>query len=455
MVMRSKRPTLANKCEVLSLAITAALAWGCNVAGQSSPFEVLYNFPADGSHGAQPTAYLVQGTDGNFYGTTSGGGSSGYGTVYKITPEGALTTLASFAGYNGEYPDGALTEAGDGNFYGVTPSGSGSSSGILFRVTPSGSLTALVTFAGTNGASPYPAPTLATDGNLYGTTYLGGKYNSGTVYRVTTNGLFTTLLSFGGTNVGAEPIASLALGNDGNLYGTTSASGGTVFRVTTNGALTTLASLFGTNGLSPQAPLTLGADGRFYGTTTAGGAFGGGTAFAVSTNGVITTLFSFKTTTTNGYHPQAALTLGTDGNFYSTTVYGGAGNGTVFLLTTNGSLTTLVKFRGSNGALSYGGVTLGTNGDFYGTAQLGGSGLNGLVYRLRHGVYIQSFGMTTNGFALEVLNVGGSGLVVLESSTDLITWAPIQTNVVAGTEQLLDRAALIEPLQFYRVRQQP
>ena len=171
-----------------------------------------------------------------------------------------------------------------------------------------------------------------------------------------------TLCSFNGSN-GANPNA-LTLGNDGNFYGTTWIGGsrtnlpylngvGTVFKVTTNGTLTTLVSFNFTNGMAPFA-LTLGTDGNFYGTTYCGGSYtnlpysdGAGTVFKVTTNGTLTTLVSFNGT--NGANPGAALTRGADGNFYGKTVYGGSGfYGTVFKVTANGTLTTLVSFNGSD-----------------------------------------------------------------------------------------------------------
>jgi hypothetical protein len=125
----------------------------------------------------------------------------------------------------------------------------------------------------------------------------------------------------------------------------------------------------------------------------------------------------------------------------------------VFQVTTNGALTVLFEFGGTNGSLPVAGLTLGSDGNFYGTAYSVGAGGSG-VYRLRHGVSIQSFGMTISGFQLNTLNVGGSGWVVLESSSDLMAWTPIQTNGTAAAQTFLDTTALTQPVQFYRVRQQ-
>jgi len=174
-------------------------------------------------------------------------------------------------------------------------------------------------------ANPRASLVQGPDGNFYGTTQDGGSGGSGTVFKVTNNGVLTTLVSFTGSN-GANPSAALALGRDGALYGTTET---TVFKVTTDGVLTTLVWFNGTNGAIALGGLVLGSDGCFYGTTSTGGigygAYGGGngTVFKVTTNGVLTTLASFNGT--NGMSPLAGLTLGRDGNFYGTTFYGGTG----------------------------------------------------------------------------------------------------------------------------------
>ena len=341
----------------------------------------------NGTNGKYPNAALTLGNDGDFYGTTYSGGSNGYGTIFKFTTNGTLTTLVSFANTNGANPNVGLTLGTDGNFYGTTSQGGSSNNGTMFLVTTNGGLTTLFSF--TNGANPNAELTLGSDGNFYGTTYYGGS-GVGTIFKVSTNDILTTLLSFNGTN-GAYPSAALTLGNDGNFYGTTERGGtnlyyGTVFKVTTNGILTTLFSFDLTNGLFPAA-LTLGNDGNLYGTTQEGGNFnlnggyGYGTVFKVTTNGLLTTLVSFNGT--NGGNPNAALTLGNDGNFFSTTSAGGSDNfGTMFKVSTNDILTTLVSFN--NGAYPCAALTLGNDGNLYGTTP-------------GNGVYNTMFMVTTNG----------------------------------------------------------
>jgi uncharacterized repeat protein (TIGR03803 family) len=164
-----------------------------------------------------PSSALVQGRDGNFYGTTAYGGKSQDGTVFRVTTNGVWTILVSFAGTNGSHPLAALVQGSDGNFYGTTEDGgTNGNSGTVFQMTPAGALTALVSFNSTNGSHPTAGLVQGGDGNLYGTTILGGSNNLGTVFQVTTNGMLTTLVSFNRAN-GSGPFGALVQGGDGNF----------------------------------------------------------------------------------------------------------------------------------------------------------------------------------------------------------------------------------------------
>jgi uncharacterized repeat protein (TIGR03803 family) len=391
----------------MNLPLKSAVALLIVASASLASAQTLQTLCSFSGTGGNPYAALTLGSDGYFYGTTGGSGVR-TGTVFRVTTNGTLATLVSFRGTNGASPNG-LTVGNDGNFYSTTYFGGISGMGTVFRVTTNGTLTTLVSFRGTNGSEPEAALALGTDGDFYGTTRQGGNTNStyilgmGTVFRVTTNGTLATLVSFNGTN-GASPYwAALTLGSDGCFYGTTPVGGnlslnsgfgyGTIFRVTTNGTLTTLAAFSSTNGSYPAAALTLGTDGNFYGTTGNGGNLslnggdGYGTIFRVTTNGTLTTLAAFSST--NGSYPAAALTLGTDGNFYGTTgnggnlsLNGGDGYGTIFRVTTNGTLTTLAAFNSTNGSYPAAALTLGTDGNFYGTTENGGSSDVGTVFRL-------------------------------------------------------------------------
>jgi uncharacterized repeat protein (TIGR03803 family) len=392
------------KTQIQCLALIALVMAAARLPAQTLQTLCSFNF----TNGAYPHAALMLGSDGNFYGTTGGGGitnstyPSGMGTVFQVTTNGMLTTLVSFNFTDGAYPMATLAQGTDGNFYGTTEEGGIIDSsyphggGTVFQVTTNGTLTTLVSFAHTNGASPQAALTLGSDGNFYGTTASGGNislnggFGYGTVFRVTTNGTLTTLVSFAHTN-GASPQVALTLGNDGNFYGTTASGGsggwGTVFKVTTNGTLTTLVS-FSSQGERLNA-LTLGNDGNFYGTTEFGGitnstfiaGMGTVTVLKVAYYGHLTTLVSFNGN--NGANPLAGLTLVNGGNFYGTTFEGGScGLGTVFQVTTNGTLTTVVNFNGTNGALPQAALTLGSDGNFYGTTLISSGSSYGTVFRL-------------------------------------------------------------------------
>ncbi|HUD48046.1 MAG TPA: choice-of-anchor tandem repeat GloVer-containing protein, partial [Candidatus Baltobacteraceae bacterium] len=351
-----------------------------------TPVAVLYYF--DGMDGGHPFSALAQGTDGNFYGTTEYGGSNGYGTVFRMSTNGTLTTLYSFGAANA-YPCAALVQGADGLFYGTTTEGGTNDYGTVFSITTNGTLFTLASFNySVTGGNPSAALVQGTDGNLYGTAPFGGANDYGTVFRMTTNGTLSTLVAFDNAN-GTVPYAALAQGADGNFYGTTylggSYSTGTVFRMATNGTLTTLVSLDGFNAY-PYGALTQGADGNFYGTSEYGGTNDYGTVFSVTTNGTLSTLASFNYYVTGGY-PSAALVQGTDGNLYGTTSSGGTygttyfdgtyGGGTIFSITTNGILTTLLSFQNTNGLYTQAGLVQGADGYFYGTAPYGGVGFNG------------------------------------------------------------------------------
>jgi uncharacterized repeat protein (TIGR03803 family) len=220
--------------------------------------------------GANPDASLIQATDGNLYGTTSSltncGGASCYGTVFRITLKGKLTNLHSFQYSDGANPAAALVQAIDANLYGTTnrggadPTDCTSGCGTVFKMNPQGTLTTLYIFQGPDGGNPATALVEATDGNLYGTTYAGGIYSShcifngcGTVFQVTPAGTLTTLHYFQLTD-GGNPLVLLQSTN-GSFYGGTDAGGDLACSVDPNGCGT----LFRLSGLDPFVSFVRGA----------------------------------------------------------------------------------------------------------------------------------------------------------------------------------------------------
>ena len=399
----------------------------------------LYSFK-DGSDGANPLAPLVQATNGTLYGTAYSGGASGNGTVFRITTNGSLSTLHAFSGGNdGGTPWAGLMQAADGNLYGTTSSGGASGGGTVFRTTLGGGLTTWHAFtSGSDGGNPYAGLVQATDGNFYGTAGSGGGSGSGTVFKMTPNGMLTTLHSFSGAD-GSQPLGGLVQGNDGNLYGITRRGGagpydGTVFKITTTGTLTTLFNGTGTNRFSPRDRLVQGSDGNFYGTTYDDGPNRSGTVFRMTPAGLLTRLYSF-TGGSDGQWPRAALVEGKDGYFYGTTMYGGAyGSGTVFRMTRNGALTTLLYFDGYNGANPRAPLLHAADGSFYGTTINGGVNGFGTVFRVS--VPPSSLSISLTGGHIVLSWPSWASDLLLEQTSDLtasnwsaVTNWPVVTNL--------------------------
>src|SRR5262245_31770893 len=373
------------------LAIVAAIT-SCCITVSAQSLTTLHSF--NGGDGRSPQATLVQGSDGKFYGTTPLGGAHAKGTVFKIDSAGNLTTLHSFSGFPGDGagPVGGLVQGTDGNFYGTTASGGAFFQGTVFRMTASGAITMLHSFNTFlhEGAVPIAGLVQGSDGNFYGTTVLGGEHFQGTVFKMDATGNLTTLHSFSGSpNDGSNPVAGLVQGSDGNFYGTTPSGGqhfqGIVCRISQGGTFTVLHSFTGYPGEGgvPFAALVQGNDGNFYGTTALGGTHFRGTVFKIDAAGNLTTLHSFNGLNGEGANPVAALVQGNDGNFYGTTVLGGTQfRGTLFSIDATGTFTTLHLFAGSpnEGALPFAGLVQGNDGSFYGTTALGGTHGAGTVF---------------------------------------------------------------------------
>lgn len=390
--MSKVRLFLPTLCLVVTITISSSA---------QTALTVLFNF--NGTNGYLPVSLLIQGSDGNLYGTTEEGGTGAYctlsvgcGTIFKVTPAGTLTTLYNFCSKrgcaDGGFPHGGLVQGTDGNYYGTasrggTSAGCGSGGcGTIFKITATGTLTTLYSFCSqsncTDGAYPEASLVQASDGNFYGTTLNGGAHRDsanctdpiagcGTVFQVTPAGALTTLHSFcsiingqGSCTDGFYPRASLIQGTNGSLYGTTTSGGtstgaqqGTIFEITRTGQLTTLYNFCSqsncSDGSYPYAGLMQASNGNFYGTTFAGGtgvgtfqncsAAGCGTVFELTPGGQLTTLYYFCSAAkcADGDGPTSVLTEGKNGNLYGTTEYGGFGHGTAFEITPAGQLTTL------------------------------------------------------------------------------------------------------------------
>lgn len=286
---------------------------------------VIYSL--DGTFGSEPYGGLTLGTDGNFYGTAFGGGKFGYGTVFQITPGGSLKVFYNFTGgSDGSNPQAPPIPGTDGNFYGTTKTGGTNVYyGTVYKITPSGTLTTLYSFDVTHGYYPVAPLVQGTDGNFYGTTIHGGASNEGIVFRITPSGKLTVLYSFDVTH-GDQPYSPLIQGNDGNFYGTTTGGGstgyGTVFKLTPAGNLTVLYNFAAGTGPSvPYAGLVQATDGYFYGNTYQGGTKSDGAVFRINANRQFSKLYDFDATT--GAIPEVTLLQHTNGIFYGDSYEGG------------------------------------------------------------------------------------------------------------------------------------
>ena len=271
------------------------------------------NIAGSNPDGMSPSGALVLGTNGLFYGTTQYGGANGTGTIFQISPNGAFTSVYSFSALDfsdlgGAFfdtnPDGAtpnsLTLGTDGNFYGTTLKGGANGAGAFFQFTTAGVLTPLYSFGPTasDAQSPQAALVQGPNGNFYGTSASGGSTNSGTIFELTPAGAERLLYSFLGGNDGGLPNTALALGTDGNFYGTTAGAGanytGAIYKITSAGAFSSVYSFPALNanaenaaGAYPSAALVMGRDGNLYASCLAGGANANGTIFRLTNSAFV------------------------------------------------------------------------------------------------------------------------------------------------------------------------
>jgi uncharacterized repeat protein (TIGR03803 family) len=461
------QPAMIRRFVIIAAASTLLL--GASLAPAASP--TIYSLNG-GSDGKIIYGRVVEGANGTFYGVAQQGGANGVGTVFKVTSAGAFNTLYSFgtSADDGAFPSfGGLLKASDGNFYGTTSSGGTSGSGTLFKLTAGGALTTLYAFGSKAGDGSGTKATLiqGSDGALYGVAQQGGANGTGTVFKAVTDGTVagttvTTLHPFAaapaGTNAdGAQPLGSLVQGSDGNFYGTTlsggSVSEGTIFKITSVGGFTTLYSFTFSN-YAVRGGLIQASDGNFYGTSGSDNNVGRGTVFKVVTNGTaagttVTTLYQFGNPPDGGA-PADKLFEGSDGNFYGTTESGGLGSGAVFKVTPGGTETILYSFgtNSGDGGDPFAELVLGSDGNLYGTTKAGGGGSAGTIFKIAgpaaltppppppHGG-LSSTVFTVNGKGAPSNNVADTALrfLALQTGTPGGLTVRVQATTTPNTEQ--------------------
>jgi uncharacterized repeat protein (TIGR03803 family) len=444
------------------------------VAGAFATAQTFTSYNLDGD----VVTPLVQGFDGNLYGTSATWHNQPTGVVFKMTPTGTMRILHTFC-EQANCPDGSDPEAGlflapNGNFYGTTVTGGANNNavcndnnagcGTIFEITPGGKFTTLYNFCSlancADGALPKGALVQGNNGNLYGTTLYGGICAScGTVFTFTRGGQLTTLYNFcsqANCADGEQPDGLLLV--KGVLYGTTQFGGlnntglgltaGTIFQITPNGTLTTIHQFCSVancgDGAEPFGGLIWGSDGELYGTTLVGGANQSGTVFTSTLVGAgFTTLYEFCQAgggCSDGSGPNGVIQA-SDGNLYGTTGEGGttSGDGTIFELSSTG-LTTLHSFctledgdRCTDGAFPQASLVQDTSGAFYGTTSL--SGNPGAIFSISTGlgplvVPNPSFGKV------------GESIAIL--GTDLTGATSVTFNGVAATTFTVESATLIK-----------
>ena len=374
-----------------SMAFFAAPNLAHAQATPGATFDVLYTFGLSNPNIINPDSALTQGLDGDFYGVSGGDGVSIPEYIYKMTSTGAVTLLSTSS-----VAWGNLTLGKDGNFYVVTYSAESGGDYTLSRMTPLGALTVLYTFPASQGTEAIPeyGVAIGPDGNFYGSIDVNTDYHNGradSLFKLTPAGQYTVLY----TCPDNEAISALPIfDSQGNVYATVGQEGiipGSIVEVDAAGSVKTLYQCLPVSmddpPEDPVAGLTLGSGGNLYGLMFFGGTYNDGLAFMLTPSGTFNTLYSFPANTYLSYRsfasPNDAMILGTDGNLYGTTVYGGLySQGNVFQLTPSGEFTTLHDFSPVDSSYhnADGGIPSplieGKDGALYGVTAYGGTGGN-------------------------------------------------------------------------------
>jgi uncharacterized repeat protein (TIGR03803 family) len=386
MAQRTSGKHVLGYAAMLAILVPIQLAY-------AGSYQVLWKFDPSQGDGALPGGGVLRDAAGNLYGTTEGGGAFQAGTVFKLAEDGTETVLYSFHGGNdGAGPTSALITDAAGNFYGTTTWGGtgacGVGCGTVFKLRPDGTETVLHSFQGDGKDGYYPRAGLVMDqaGNLYSTTQGGGTGSSGTVFEVSAGGKEKILHSFTGGDGELPYYGSLLMDTSGNLYGTTEMGGGygqgVIFMVSSTGAETVLHSCDGypsnNDCAKPFGGLSIDQNGNLYGDSAEGGRSGLGDVFKLAPDGTFTEIYAF----TSDWLPEYGVIRDQSGNLYGTTEGTGTepckGCATIFKVTPDGTETVLHRFNHKyRGLFPTGALVTDGNGYLYGTTATGGSGKSG------------------------------------------------------------------------------
>jgi uncharacterized repeat protein (TIGR03803 family) len=372
------------------------------LALQAQTFTVMHAFTGKGD-GASPYTAVTLDHLGNLYGTAGSGGAFQRGTVFKISAQGTESVLYSFWGGDGIQPSGPPIPDEKGDFYsstteGGTPEGGRCiyGCGTVFKLDKSHKESLLYAFTGkADGGWPFDGLVPDQLGNLYGVAEIGGASNNcghtlgcGLVFKLDREGKETVLHTFAGSSDGSGASAGLIRDKSGNLYGVAYGGiyqGGVVFKVNTAGQFTVLHSFTGgSDGGPPSGTLLRDAAGSLYGVAGGGNSSachgGCGVVFRLDPSGKESVLYTFRGSP-DGAYPNGSLVRDKSGNFYGITTAGGSGNcpqdgngcGTVFKLDASGHETVLHSFTGGlDGFYPWAGLTIDNSANLYGTTSQGG-----------------------------------------------------------------------------------
>jgi len=395
--MKASKAFLSLGLALACVVFTFSLA----VRAQAQTLKVIGFF--DGSDGNGPYGPVVQGTDGNIYGTTDYGGNAfASGTLYRVTPTGEVTDLHNFCSQprcaDGSTAFSPPAVGTDGNLYGVVGSGGVGFEGTFYKMTLDGQFTTLYAFCSTEPCTGGGGPNgiiLGADGNFYGTAGGGGNHeNGGTFFSLSPTGQFKLLHTFCSVAPncldGAVPSYAPILGTDGNFYGVTytggSLGGGVLYELTPAGTYSVLYNFCGLSApcSGPGEPYQVVRDayGNFFGQTEYDSrGYQYGSVFEITSDNQLLVLHNFNY---DNYWPYIGVTLANDGNVYGVFGYDVTNAGFIFEVTPAGRYAEIYNFPvddNASGAPPVGPLFQGTDGDLYGVTPYGPGSFYGEVFQ--------------------------------------------------------------------------